>query len=276
MIVCTFPGKHGDLLWALPTVRAIAETYQEQVLLVISPYVKSLAPLLRRQDYIYSCVVDDAWQVHLTAPMSPRTPPTAYHAATHVFHLGYEGWPSPDLPRDIWRCASEQTERALQSLDLDRPWIAPPSYAQNLPAAQIAVGFTDEWFELKYGIYQLLRRQLEPLTSSYDIVNLSTSPRWQVEASLPPMDWDTAAAWMSRARLFVGCCSALHVLACAIGTPVVVVEPNEARWQDLFYPYGKATDRVRLLLGGDGRPTFDARHLMDALRLLVPPQEVTR
>ena len=24
-ILCTFPGKHGDLLWALPTVRAISE-----------------------------------------------------------------------------------------------------------------------------------------------------------------------------------------------------------------------------------------------------------
>jgi hypothetical protein len=43
------------------------------------------------------------------------------------------------------------------------------------------------------------------------------------------------------------------------------MEPAEARWNDVFYPYGKI-DRVRLVTGTDGRPTFDARHCMDAIR----------
>lgn len=270
MIVCTFPGKHGDLLWALPTVRAISESYHEKVLLVLSPYVKSLAPLLRQQDYIFNVIVDPDWQVFDTAPMSPRVPILTSHTLPpggrhQVYHLGYEGWPGPDLARDIWKraLAQDQRRRELPVLDLERPWITPPAFSHQLPRPKICVGFTDEWFELKYGLYQLLRQRLPPGLAT--VVNLSTSPRWSTEALQPPMDWDTAAGWLARAQTFVGCCSALHVLACAVGTPaVIVVEPNEARWQDVFYPYGK-TGRVRLLLGGDGRPTFDARHLIDTI-----------
>jgi hypothetical protein len=51
-----------------------------------------------------------------------------------------------------------------------------------------------------------------------------------------------------------------------LGKQVVMVEPNEARWNPIFYPYDKTGGRVELVVGNDARPTFDARHVADTLK----------
>jgi hypothetical protein len=65
--------------------------------------------------------------------------------------------------------------------------------------------------------------------------------------------------------VFLGDCSAWHVLAMAMGIPVVLVEPLEARWNPIFYPLGMDGPQVTMVRGNDGNPTFDARHVADAL-----------
>src|SRR5262245_63210788 len=71
-IACTMPGRHGDILWALPTVRALAEQAGAPIDLVISEKYGSLKDLIRRQPYIADVVVLADWQVQETAPMTPR------------------------------------------------------------------------------------------------------------------------------------------------------------------------------------------------------------
>ena len=253
-ILATFPGKHGDLLWALPTVRAISETYDQPVDLQIALGIASLKPLLERQDYLGEVIVDAAWHTQDTAPMTPRTPPGMLPGYDQVYHLGYEGWPAPTLPLDVyWRATLAWGE--LVPIDLRRPWITAP---YTLPASDVSLGFTDEHFELKYGMRWLLRQQIVH-RDGQRMVEVSTSPRWATEGDIGGSDWVTAAAWIAPSRVFVGCCSALHVLACAIGTPVVLMEPAEARWNDIFYPYGKTGPQVTLVCDAAGRPTFDAR-----------------
>lgn len=264
-ILASFPGKHGDLLWALPTVRAISRTYGAPIDLVVSPACGSLKGLIEQQDYISQVIVDETWVVQDTAPITPRIPPPAAFLSDQLFHLGYEGWPSPDLARDIYRrarhtAADGEPSVDLADLQLDQPWIAPP---YPLPATDLVVGFTDEHFELKYGLYFLLFDRCHGATA-HPMVNISTSPRWKTEGGHPGFDWEGAASWIGASRLFVGCCSALHVLAVAMGKPVIVVEPNPHRHADVFYPMGKA-GAVQLLLGNDGQPTVDARHLKDAI-----------
>lgn len=266
-ILCTHPGRHGDILWGLPTVRAISETYGEPVDLCLSAKYGSLKNLIQRQEYIREVSVHDRWDIQESAPVQPRIPPhsEAIGQPTYdeIFHLGYAGWPTPDLPRDIYNRANRFN--TLASLDLDRPWITAPL---SLPAATVTLGFTDEWFELKYGIYWLLRNAFIAADNGIDhyaVVSISTSPRWKQEAQHSGFDWESAASWIAASQLFVGCCSALHVLARAIGKSVICLEPNPQRHQDLFYPYGK-TGPVQLLLGNDGLPTFDARHLIDAIQ----------
>jgi hypothetical protein len=101
-------------------------------------------------------------------------------------------------------------------------------------------------------------------------VDLSVGPRWIAEYQQHehggPWSWEHAAAWISRAAVFLGDCSALHVLACAIGTPCVLMEPNEARHHEIFWPYGKTGPQVTQVLGTDGRWTWDARHVWETVQ----------
>ena len=74
-VLMSHAGRHGDALWALATVRAVAETIGEKVDFVISAKYGGLAPLIREQEYIGNCYVDPEWQVVETAPITPAEPP---------------------------------------------------------------------------------------------------------------------------------------------------------------------------------------------------------
>jgi hypothetical protein len=260
-ILCTHPGRYGDCLWALPTVRALSQSAHVPVDLLLSPTYASngFQELLRQQDYIGTVTVAGDWEILETAPITPREPPSLPSGYDAVVHLAYEGWPSLSLPWEICGIAEKQIP-LLRPIDLDTPWITAELPPQRMRVNLPIVGFTDEHFELKVGLVTLLRRA----RLAFD--NISSGPRWQQEAHVRPTPWPRAAAVLAHASLFAGCCSALHVLACAVGTPVVVAEPAPARHHDVFYPYGKISDdRVRLLLGNDGHPTIDSRHLLDAI-----------
>ncbi len=114
-VLCSFPGKFGDILWALPTVRALSRRLGQPVDLAVSAKYGSLAPLLREQPYLKRVHVLENWVVQETAPMTPRVPPgvaefglnAAYEV---VFHLGYRGWPQRPLPFETlhtFNCANQ-------------------------------------------------------------------------------------------------------------------------------------------------------------------------
>lgn len=279
-ILCTVPGKHGDSLWAMPTVRAISEAAGAPVDFATSPKYAGILSLLQAQEYVEETFSIDAWEVQETAPMTPWRAPYPAGAGElydRTVHLGYRAWPDRPLPQ----CIYAQTEREypdlkMAPLDLGRPWITATPAVLRRP---IAVGFTDEWFELKVGLMHLLDRALATVTAEDDEADVepdsylfawwpSAYPgnRWEREVGcLPRGGWVETAEDLAAARLFLGDCSALHVLACALGIPCVLMEPAEARWNDIFYPYGKHGPQVTLVHGNDGRPTFDARHVRDTI-----------
>lgn len=254
----SFPGRFGDLLWALPTIRALSERNGAPVDLTIAGEFASIVPLLQLQPYLGEVYADPAWIV------SPHAmPPPA------DLHLGYQGWPELPLPKAIEARLHAQWKDAdgpVPVIDLTRPWITPPDYAKMLGSAYaITLGFSETHFELKYGLSMLLWQRF----MQQGTVNLSgANERWQKEAGQATYTWETAAAWISQSQVFVGCCSALHVLAVAIGVPVVLVEPMEARHNPVFYPLG-TTGRVQLVTGNDGLPTVDARHVGDAIEAVL-------
>lgn len=280
-ILCTFPGKFGDLIWALPTIRAISEAIGEPVDLVIAGAYGSIVPLLKRQAYLGVVWAEVDWQVQNTAPMTPRVPQLPFAEAQgydHVFHLGYRWWPETDLARETWACFAGANyggmiDLAMEHFDLTRPWIIPP-YHIDYPVAY-TVGFTDEHFELKFGLAWLLHRQF--LGGDAFPICVSNSPRWNNETALSgAYNWESAAAWLAISPAFLGCNSALHVLARAMGVPVVMMEPNPQRHNDIFYPYGKSGKGVELVCGNDGLPTFDARHVWDSLQRVLAEQSARR
>lgn len=270
----TFPGRSGDLLWALPSVRALAEQEGAPVDFLVSSKYGSLQPLIEQQSYIRHCMIGYTWDVQETAPMTPRIPAQfigivngdscdlldpVVGAYDRVIHLGYDGWPAAPLPYDI-------ANRAGVAIDLRRPWITSPGWPQV--RADITIGFTDEWFELKYGIVKLLEEKWPAYEADpCQTILLPAGSRWATETEnyMGPTTWEQAAKWISTSQVFFGCCSALHVLAVALGIPCVIMEPAEARWNPVFWPLGTAGPEVTLVRGGDGKPTHDARHCAEAL-----------
>jgi hypothetical protein len=257
-LLCTFPGRAGDILWALPSVRALAELHNTRVDFAVAGEFAGLVPLLeQRAPYLGKVWAEPTWGL---VPPNEWDAPVDMAGYDHVYHLGYRTWPELPLAQFTHLALSLQVMgpgQTLPALDLERPWLN----GGVSTLSHIAVGFTEAHFELKYGLFELLQ---EALTTW--LVQLPVPDgRWVKEAGCRGVGWTEAAQMIGYSKVFFGDCSALHVLAVAMGKPVVLMEPMEARWNDIFYPLGK-TGRVRLVTGLDGKPTFDSRHCADALR----------
>lgn len=258
-ILATFPGRAGDLLWALPTVRAVSQHFQTTVALKIAGEFAPMIPLLSQQAYLTDVVADPRWG--MTGAPPPPSPSDG--AWDRVYHLAYRGWPDHPLPKETEACLHQQWRDAdgpVPVIDLETPWITtPPSPWMTTPLSLAIAGWSDCWFELKLGLMELLAAR-----KHYLDVLCPQGSRWASEAGWDPTPWELAALHISIRKVFLGDCSALHVLAVALGKPVVLMEPMEARHNPIFYPLGK-TGRVHLVTGNDGLPTFDARHVADVL-----------
>lgn len=250
----------------MPTVRALAETYDQPVTLVLSPKYAGLADLLRLQPYIAEVAIDDAWAVQETAPMTPRLPPTPIEADVLV-HGGYQGWPPLPLPVTIEGTVRAQLPSKMAGLmpriDLTRPWIAarhPGFYDETT----LVCGWSEEHFELKYGVSRLVNQ-----FDDYDCsIVAAPGSRWEHEVVKREVEcngWEWAANRIAGAKVFLGCCSALHVLAVALGKRCVIMEPNPQRHHEIFWPLGTRGPQVTLVRGGDGNWTWDSRHVAEAI-----------
>lgn len=285
-VLVTFPGRYGDILWALPAVRALSRRLGQPLDLAVAENYRSITALLDTQPYIRRAFYIPEWTGQETAPMTPRIPPpTRITGAPNpesydvALHLGYRGWPARPLPFETLDCLNAELgyhrdyfERRITpgfrwpledaELALDEPWITVAPWTQ-VPHP-LVVGWSAEHFELKYGLTYLLAEALALPGPGSAFVLCGPNSRWQTEGGFTPTDWIENARRLAAAQVFLGCCSALHVLAVALGKPCVIMEPAEARWNDSFYPLGK-TGRVRLVTGGDGLPTFDSRHVRDVV-----------
>lgn len=277
----SFPGRAGDILWMLPSARAIAEATGAPVALQICGEFRTLLPLLRAQPYLAQVEALDDWP--LVPPAEWNPPRLLVGDWDQVLHLGYRGWPQRPLPFEVYEGVASGW---MKPIDLTRPWIAVPSldWCWRL---DVTFGFSDCWFELKYGLVELLLREaicsdeeIDPIEEGgalvrtrraqhdYSFRALGVFPdgsRWVKEAGYKPTDWLQAAREIQHSRVFFGCCSALHVLAVALGRPAVVVEPMVDRHNPIFWPLGMDGPQVRCVKGLDGQPTVDARHVAQAL-----------
>jgi hypothetical protein len=249
-------------------VRAIAEHFGVPVDLLIAGEFAGMIPLLNQQSYLGAVLADPAWT--LTPPADWNPPGQPDEGYDRIYHLGYRGWPAQPLPFETERTLAltwNLEDGPIPQIDLERAWITEENWPYPLEP-EVAVGFTEAWFELKLGL-------LVSLAYARPGSCLQLTPhgtRWTTEASgvvaVVAYGWVGAAQVIHASAGFLGDCSALHVLAVALGKPVLLVEPMEARHNDIFYPLGK-TGRVRLLTGNDHLPSFDARHCADALREML-------
>jgi hypothetical protein len=295
-ILCTFPGKFGDILWAMATVKEIARQNGAPVDFCLSNETKSLIPLLRLQPYIRSAWVEEAdwvgdpgrgqqivpgWEV-VSRHQKPGCP---YERYEKIHHLHYKGWPSSQLPIEILYSA-EDNEALPDIVDkpFQPPWITLP---EDLHPGQqenfVYLGWSEEWFELKLGLTHLLwDSEVRQRWADAQHAHIGTSSRimdfrlthmegsrWQ-DAPIPSeiyrgerTEWIDAARSIVSCGLYVGCLSAQWVLANALGIPCVVVEPDPARHNPIFWWHGPIESdglpRNTIVRGNDGKPTFDGR-----------------
>lgn len=270
-LLVTFPGRAGDLLWALPTVRAIADVHGCPCDLQIAGEFASMLDLLRLQPYLGHVSANPHWGLseadNWQAPMPVGTPEGTYE---HVVHLGYRRWPERPLPHEAYLNALDHFAGhvLLPPLDLARPWITVEG-----PGApcDVAVGFTEAWFELKLGLLISVTNRCHNRT----LLQLTPhGTRWRSQetagvVSVMACDWLEAARAIRNSDVVLADCSALHVLAVAMGKPVVVLEPMEARLASIFWPLGQNGPQVTLVRGNDGQATFDARHCAETLEAVL-------
>lgn len=275
-ILCTCPGRHGDILWCLPSLRALYESTGAEIDLAVSAKYAGVVGLVGAQPYVHAAFSIPSWVVQETAPMTPVEPPIIPTGYDQVFHLGYRAWPLGSLAHDHFRLLMEQLSAAgwsyaALSLDLARPWLQRYTWVTSRPL--VAVAFTDEWLELKAGVLLALANRFRHVRFQLLVQwehsrwfhEYGSDDVWLPNVAVCPCDLENAAHLMSAATTVLACNSVGHIIACGLGIPVVMLEPATARHHPVFYPHGKTGPQVTLVIGNDGQPTFDARHVGDAL-----------
>lgn len=270
MLNVSHPGRYGDLFWALPSIRMLARQHGPVTLhLPVDPAnttpMSKVKNLLEKQvDYIDRVVIREDWSIELEAPRRPFAPPDSEGL---WYHLAYREWPPMPLP---------YYSAVLADLDPSAvdwsPWIT----AQPLTPFDVLFHWTDRWFELKHGLTLLLTER-----GSFSWrQRYGPNSRWEKETSDgSPALFEHMARVIASCRLVVTDCSCIHVLAAALGKPVVVVEPEEARHHPVFWPGSRQDEQghwkqagthfgglIFPVIGGDGKPTFDARHTADLIK----------
>jgi len=233
-VLCTFSGKFGDILWSLPTVRELSRRHEEPVDFAIMPQYKSLLDLLGLQPYIASARVIPNWEC-TGSPCGdqPWQPPhECEEGYEHVYHLTYRQHPgmggAPALPLcdfTAWQQGIKLRTPVVPFITAESIDIFPPP-----PQPVIPVGFNGDYWDMTTQFRFRLTAATASLLSWIDI------------SALP---WMQAASLISQMGIFVGCRSALWVLAMGLGARTIVYEPNPSRhaeghWGRVFgCPYGK-------------------------------------
>lgn len=279
-LVC-HPGRYGDLFWALPTIRALAEYHGEPARLLLpadsmdGTPMQAVVPLLEQQEYIGRVDVEAGWHITHDAPRKPRYPPSVEMGPMQA--LGYTDWPKRPLPYEIAALAgTDVSNLAVGKPEVFfRPWITAEPMGLGLASGvpRVAVHWTDRWFELKLGITKELQRNLV-----YDCaIDWYAGPGSRMAgAGATSVDFLALARVLAGYKIVLTDCSAAHVLAAAVGVrTVLVVEPEPDRHHFIFWP-GSALPgwtpmgtplgaRIKPVLGTDGAPTFDSRHTIDEI-----------
>lgn len=208
-VLLTFSGKHGDIIWALQSARAMALTGAE-VDMAMMPQYQAVLPLVRMQPYIREAFPIPGWnQAHDWCGAQPRIPPSVPDGYDQVHHLTYESRPTEPL---IWY--------GLRRLGLPMP--EPPIPFLFAPAPP-------EPDLVSYAFNHLHRRtKMHMLTYLHGVI---PKARFENVESHP---FDHAARRIQSSRFFFGCRSANYVVAMGLGKRCLIMEPDGDRRGEIF------------------------------------------
>ncbi|MDE1971279.1 MAG: hypothetical protein KGI50_06935 [Patescibacteria group bacterium] len=218
-ILATFSGKFGDILWALPAVKALSEKHGEQLDFGIMPEYRKLLPLLSQQPYIKSAYVIEEWAFQ-GSPYGdqPWCPPQQCEIGySDIYHLTYRVHPMMqglNLAQAISQNAGGVSISA-PFIFLEQEW----QWVKSRRNSMISVGFNPECYAEKLSFLEQLRSVFRHL--SFVRVENET--------------WTDAAQIIKKSTCFFGDMSSLHVLALGLGKECFIYEPNPDRRNSTTY-----------------------------------------
>ena len=249
--LCTFPGKYGDLLWSLPTVRAISQIKGEPVDFAIMPQYKNILPLLQAQPYIDRAFVIEEWLIlhsnHGDQPWLPQKNMEQACGYHQVWHLGYRGHPGLSGQPNMCLADFIAWQQGIRFVENPIPFIQGLDgvgvnwASRDEGGLTVALAFNEMYADLKLRF----RKTFGELYKG-------------VAISVMEYSWLEAAVLISKAGVFVGDRSALHVIAHGVGQKLITYEPHPARHKtghlgtvfgcpygkELAIPFGQSPERA--------------------------------
>ncbi len=125
----TIPGRWGDIIYALPVIKAYAARTQQLQHLVISPQAKVLRPLLRIQPYIASVTIAQKYAPQTGGfGLQPYRVPVPEDHTGPIYHLGLRPGLNADTvfrqPLPLTFAQNLEAEGGPRlDLDLTKPWL---------------------------------------------------------------------------------------------------------------------------------------------------------
>lgn len=235
--LATFPGKFGDILWSLPTVREIADQVGEKIDFAVMPSYESLVPLLKEQAYIDDAFVLPKWEC-LGSPWGDQPWQPTHEAVKDLkvydkwWHLGYRCHPREHALIDF---TAFQQEIKLRPLPL--PFISVDSLKWEKACYRKAPGEKGDKYKVNFvsygfnGEYSVEKHMfIEELKSRLNYLEF---------VDIGQVSWLEATGFLQSKDCIchVGCRTSLHVLAHGIGKKVILFEPNPSK--NTTGPFGK-------------------------------------
>lgn len=230
--LATFSGKYGDILWSLPTVRALWQMTSEKLDFATMPQYRGLSELIAAQPYVSRAFVIEDWQLmHSNHGDQPWHPPARIEQEyERCWHLGYRGHPGMNGNPDLCLMDYIANQQGIKFVATNPPvpFLTVPGKPQEFPwevlhgdwkstteTSYVALGFNDQYPDLKSAFRNRVL-ELLPTIKMVDVTKLS---------------WLNATLAIKRAECFIGCRSAMAVLAHGVGQKVITYEPHPARHQ---------------------------------------------
>jgi len=213
-IACTHPGKLGDALYSLPSIREISRRHERKVDFYTSSYCAPLRRLFEAQNCIDRFIVAPGYVLQdFSCGGQPWFVPVPDEYDV-VYQMGFQAIPDRSLPDHISSSMGLPIglpiiyDHDLPQLDIDEPYIisAPRpglpfrEIADRSPIRVVEIGGTGEG---------------------------TGSPRALDKTGLDMLE---VLPWLAHARGFVGYHSAMLVLANGFPIPKVVWTPSNAQW----------------------------------------------
>lgn len=232
-LLCTFSGQYGDILWSLPTVRALAKLYDAKAHFGTMKQFESIVPLLKAQDYIEDAFVINGWEeTGRPFGVQPWQPPINESEWGQVYHLTYHESPvgsSDCLPVFIGKSAG------VTDLRLNEPFITIPAMEKVIDFHNVKGNFATSKHYVTLGFNQSFPHETDAFIQY--LVDAHPDLMFVDTTKLP---WLLAAAIMEASLGFIGCRSSNHVLAHGLGKKCIIYELQPWRNNSPFvFSFGK-------------------------------------